>query len=109
MKTVRNFMLAITLIIAAAGLIACGMDNNADEKADVDTTVETVVREITTDREDMTQTDNNATSDDGVVGDIIDDVETDVENIGDNIETKVKDAKDNLETKMKNAKNKTDN
>lgn len=105
MKTVRNIILALTLILAAVGLIACGMDDNADEEKVIDTTDTTIVREITTDYVNETRADE----DNGVVGDIIDDVETDVENIGDDIETKMKDAKDNVETKMKNAKNKTDN
>ena len=97
MKAMRNIVIVMVFVLAAIGLVACGMDDNADEDASsVTTEVVTTMEEITdeptteeiTERETETETEKEKKKhkDDGVVGDIIDDAETKVDEIQSDLE-----------------------
>ena len=93
MKTFKTIILTFTLAVAAVGLMACGNDENADEGTSVETTMETITNnddvldEVTSDREivetkiEETKKDKDDDKNDGVVGDIVDDAETKMDEI----------------------------
>lgn len=97
MKAIRNLLFVMMLVVASFGLVACGADKNPDEDPmateevttrDDITREETTMEEITM-RDETTEDekkDKKSNKDDGVVGDIIDDAETKVDEIASDLE-----------------------
>lgn len=89
MRTLRNYLLALTLIVAAFNLVACG--SNDDEMT---TAIETTSAiEATTNRGNSGNV-NDTTSKGGVIEDVGDAVEDGVDDVGDII----KDGADDIES-----------
>ena len=94
MKAMKNFVMVMMLVVASVGLVACGMKDNADEDTVSTEKVtteeerledETVIDEVTT--EEVTEKERKKDhKDDGVVGDIVDDAETKVDEIESDLE-----------------------
>ena len=78
MKAMKNILLVMMLTVASVGLVACGMDKGADEDS-------LATEEVTTEREADEETKKDR-KDDGVVGDIIDDAETKVDEVESDLE-----------------------
>ncbi|MCR5736950.1 MAG: hypothetical protein K6G64_04795 [Eubacterium sp.] len=94
MKAMKNILLVMMLTVASVGLVACGMDKGADEDSlateevttlEETTREETTMEEVTTEREADEETKKDR-KDDGVVGDIIDDAETKVDEVESDLE-----------------------
>lgn len=96
MKTLRNYLLVLTLAVATLSFAGCGDKNNNNETT---TMIETTTHETTT-HGGNSGVMNETTGNDGIVDDIVDDVESGVNDI----ESGVNDMMDNNTTTKNNSK-----
>lgn len=97
MKTLRNYLLVLTLVVATFSFAGCGNKNKENET----TSMRETTTEMATTHGGNSGIMNDTTDNDGVIGDIADDVESGVNDI----ESGVNDMMDNNSTTKKNNNN----